>query len=134
MAEDATVMRVFSNEQLDKFSAEEQAKREAEERQNSPLITGLAGYVRSCWDPARHAKMPIETRMLKAKRQRNSEYEPDKLNEINKAGGSAVFMQITEVKCRAAESWIRDILLDKGAPPWKLTASPKPELLSLIHI
>lgn len=128
MAEDATVMRMFSGEQLDKFSAEEQAKRAAEERQNAPVITGLAAYVRSCWDPARHAKMPIETRMLKAKRQRNGEYEPDKQSEIDKAGGSSVFMQITEIKCRAAESWIRDILLDEGAPPWKLTASPEPEL------
>lgn len=125
---DPTVMRVFSGEQLDKIGAEEQARREAEERQNAPLITNLASHVRSCWEPARNAKQPIETRMLKAKRQRNGEYEPEKVNEINKSGGSNVFMPITEVKCRAAESWIRDILLDGGSPPWELKASPIPEL------
>lgn len=125
---DATVMRLFSGEQLDKISAEEQAKREAEERQRAPLITNLAGYVRSCWEPARTARMPITNKMLKAQRQRRGEYEPEKLAQITQSGGSAIFMQLTEVKCRAAESWIRDILLDAGAPPWKLTASPEPDL------
>jgi hypothetical protein len=119
---------MFSGEQLDKIKSEEQARREAEQRQNAPLITNMAAYVRSCWDPAQRAKMPIETRMLKSKRQRNSEYEPDKLAQITGSGGSAVFMQLTEIKCRAAESWIRDILLDGGSPPWKLVASPDPDL------
>lgn len=125
---DPTVMRAFSGQQLDKMATEEQARREAEERQNAPLISNLASYVRSCWDPARNAKMPIETRMLKAKRQRNGEYEPDKYTELCNSGGATVFMPITEVKCRAAESWIRDILLDGGSPPWELKASPIPEL------
>lgn len=125
---DPTIMRVFSGEQLDKLSAEEQARKEAQERQNAPLISNLAAYVRSCWDPARMAKMPIEQRMLRAMRQRRGEYEPDKLTQIELSGQPVIFMPITDVKCRAAESWIRDILLDGGAPPWKLTASPIPEL------
>lgn len=125
---DPTVMRVFSNSDLDKIKAEEQAKRDAEERQNAPVVTNLAAYVRQCWEPARNAKMPIESKMLKAKRQRNGEYEPEKLAQIVGAGGADIFMPITEVKCRAAESWIRDILLDAGAPPWKLIASPDPDL------
>lgn len=125
---DPTIMRVFSNEALDRQAAEEQARREAHDRQNAPVISNLAAYVRSCWEPARIAKMPIETRMIEAKRQRNGEYEPEKLNEIQKAGGATVFAQITEVKCRAAESWIRDILLDGGAPPWELKPSPEPKL------
>lgn len=125
---DPTVMRIFSGDQLDKFAAEEQARKDAQERQAAPLITGLAAYVRGCWEPARTAKMPIEQRMIKAKRQRNGEYEPEKLNQISLSGGANVFMQITEVKCRAAESWIRDILLDGGAPPWELKPSPEPKL------
>lgn len=125
---DPTILRVFSGEQLDKISAEEQARRDAEERQNTPLISNLAAYVRSCWDPARYAKEPIKERMLKAKRQRNGEYEPEKAAEIARSGGSDIFIKLTEVKCRAAESWIRDILLDGGSPPWELKASPIPEL------
>lgn len=126
--DDPTVMRLFTGDQLDKLSAEEQARREAEERQNSPLITNLAGYVRSCWEPARHARMQITDRMLRAQRQRKGQYEADKLAHITAGGGTDIFIPLTEVKCRAAESWIRDILLDGGAPPWKLTASPEPEL------
>lgn len=126
--QDPTIMRVFSNEQLDKFAADEQARQEAMERQNTPLISNLAAYVRSCWEPARIAKMPIRDRMIKAKRQRNCEYEPDKLAAIRASGTSDIFMPITEVKCRAAESWIRDILLDGGAPPWELKPSPEPKL------
>lgn len=128
MAADPTIMRVFSNEQLSQFDAEEQARKEAEARQNEPVISNLATYVRSCWEPARNARMPITTRMLKAQRQRNGQYEPDKLAQIQAMGGADIFIPITETKCRASESWIRDILLDGGAPPWMLKASPLPEL------
>ena len=37
-------------------------------------------------------------------------------------------MMLTEVKCRAAESWLRDILLDTGSPPWELEPTPIPDL------
>ena len=66
--------------------------------------------------------------MIRALRQRNGEYEPEKLVQIQKQGGSEVYMMITEVKCRAAESWLRDILMDSGTPPWDLNATPIPDL------
>ncbi|MEI2418946.1 hypothetical protein V6O07_01630, partial [Arthrospira platensis SPKY2] len=65
---------------------------------------------------------------LRALRQRNGEYEADKLQMIRKQGGSEVYMMITEVKCRAAESWLRDILLDQGTPPWDLHPTTLPDL------
>lgn len=37
-------------------------------------------------------------------------------------------MMLTEVKCRAAESWLRDILLDEGTPPWDIRPTPIPDL------
>jgi hypothetical protein len=74
------------------------------------------------------AKRPIEQIMLTAMRQRNGEYEADKLQQIRGQGGSELYMMITEVKCRAAESWLRDILLDNGSPPWDLNATPIPDL------
>lgn len=122
-----TVLRVVSNTDLDKQAAAER-ERAMREQQSSPLITGLAGHMRSCWDAARMAKQPIERQMLRAMRQRNGEYEPDKLAQIRQMGGSEVFMMLTEVKCRAAESWLRDILLDTGEPPWDLEPTPLPDL------
>ena len=122
-----TILRVVGNDTL---AREEQKRidRELQARQNTPLILGLAGYLRRCWDAARIAKKPIEYIMLRAMRQRNGEYEADKLSQIRKQGGSEVYMMITEVKCRAAESWLRDIMLDQGMPPWDLNPTTIPDL------
>jgi hypothetical protein len=122
-----TFLRVVSNSELAK-QEREATERALQERQNQPVILGLAAYLRRCWDVAQMAKRPIEQKMLQALRQRNGEYEADKLRQIRAQGGSEIYMMITEVKCRAAESWLRDILLDSGAPPWDLQATPIPTL------
>lgn len=120
-------LRVVGNDALSR-QEKAAAQQALSERQNQPLILGLAGYLRKCWDAAKSAKEPIEREMLQALRQRNGEYEPSKLTEIRNMGGSEIFMMITEVKCRAAESWLRDILLDAGTPPWSLGPTPIPDL------
>jgi hypothetical protein len=122
-----TFLRVVNNAEL---ARQEQlaTQRALEERQNQAVILGLAGYLRGCWDRAQIAKKPLENEMLRALRQRNGEYEADKLKQIRDQGGSEIYMMITEVKCRAAESWLRDILLDTGTPPWDLEATPIPDL------
>ena len=122
-----SVLRVVGNDELVK-QEKEQAAKELQERQNEPYLLGLTSYLHACWDAARQAKKPIENVMLSAMRQRNGEYEADKLRQIQDQGGSEVYMMITEVKCRAAESWLRDILLDSGTQPWDLEATPIPDL------
>lgn len=122
-----SILRVVSNSDLAK-AEQEQRDKELAARQTSETMLGITGYLRQCWNAARIAKKPIESEMLQAMRQRNGEYEADKLNAIRKQGGSEVFMMITEVKCRAAESWLRDILLDTGTPPWDIQATPVPTL------
>ena len=120
-------LRVVNNETLAR-EEQERTDRALQERQNDSLIVGLVAYLRECWDAARIAKNPIERIMLKAMRQRNGEYEPEKLQAITSQGGSQVYMMITEVKCRAAESWLRDIMLDQGMPPWDLNPTTMPDL------
>jgi hypothetical protein len=122
-----TFLRVVGNDELVRREREE-IDRALQARQNQPLILGLTAHLRACWDAARMAKKPIERIMLRAMRQRNGEYEPDKLVQIKSQGGSEIYMMITEVKCRAAESWLRDILLETGGPPWDLEATPIPDL------
>ena len=122
-----TFLRVVDNTTLAK-QEQEAASQALAARQNQPVILGIAGYLRQCWDVAQMAKRPIEQEMLRALRQRNGEYEADKLQQIRSQGGSEIYMMITEVKCRAAESWLRDILLDNGSPPWDLAATPIPDL------
>lgn len=122
-----TILRVVNNEALAR-AEQERIDRELQARQNTPLILGLTAYLRECWDAARIAKKPIEDIMMRALRQRNGEYEADKLAQIKNQGGSEVYMMITEVKCRAAESWLRDIMLDQGMPPWDLNPTTIPDL------
>lgn len=121
------VLQVIDNASLVKKEKEE-ANKAMEERQSEAVILGLASYMRECWDAAQRAKKPIENIMLKGLRQRNGEYDADKLAQIQAQGGSDIYMMITEVKCRAAESWLRDILLDTGTPPWDIQPTPIPEL------
>jgi len=122
-----SVLRVVSNDQMVR-DEEAASNRALEDRQNTDLILGLTSYLRQCWDAARIAKKPIEDIMLRALRQRAGQYEADKLRQIQGQGGSEVYMMLTEVKCRGAESWLRDILLDTGTPPWDLTPTPIPDL------
>ena len=122
-----TILRVVDNNTLAR-EEQERIDRELQARQNDPFILGLTAYLRECWDAARIAKKPIEDIMLRAMRQRNGEYEADKLSQIRQQGGSEVYMMITEVKCRAAESWLRDIMLDQGMPPWDLNPTTIPDL------
>ena len=122
-----TFLRVVDNATMMR-QEQEAADAALAERQNQPMILGLAAHMRACWDVAQQAKKPIENIMLRAMRQRNGEYEADKLQAIQAQGGSEIYMMITEVKCRAAESWLRDILLDTGTPPWDVQATPIPDL------
>ena len=122
-----TLLRVVSGDELAR-QEREQLQSEMEARQQNPVILGIAAHLRTCWDAAYMAKQPINTIMLKALRQRNGEYEPDKLNAIQAQGGSEVYMMLTEIKCRAAESWLRDILMDSGTPPWDIHPTPEPDM------
>ena len=122
-----TILRVVDNSTIER-DERERTERELQARQNDPFILGLTGYLKTCWDAALIAKRPIERLMLAALRQRNGEYDPAKLVDIRNQGGSEVYMMITEVKCRAAESWLRDILLDQGTPPWDLQPTTLPDL------
>lgn len=124
----AGLVVVKSNSQLDAEDAAQTEAQQAALRQQIPVLSGLAGHVRKCWESARDAKQPIERGMLKALRQRTGEYEPEKLAEIRRTGGSEIFMMLTETKCRGAESWLRDILLDEGMVPFDLKPTPLPDM------
>lgn len=120
------------------LDAQAEAKRRSDELQNQPIIQGLAAHVRKRWDVAKEGKRDLEERMLQGLRQRNGEYDPDKLAEIMEQGGSDIFINLTSVKCRAATSWLRDTLLGNGSDkPWAVDPSPiadmPPEVLQSLQ-
>ena len=93
------MLRIVDNETLVR-QEKEAVDKELAARQSDSVVLGLASHLRVCWDAARQAKKPIENIMLRALRQRNGEYEADKLKDIHAQGGSDIYMMITEVKCR----------------------------------
>lgn len=105
-------------------------RRAAEVAQATPLMSNLANHVRKAWTMARDAKLAsIHERMLQSARARRGVYDPDKLAAIMEMGGSDVYAMITSVKCRAAASWLRDVLLANGTEkPWTVRATPIPTL------
>ena len=109
---------------------EAQAQRASDEKQNTPMIQGLASHVHKRWEVMRdHHQDNLEERLAKCVRARNMEYEPAKLAEIQEQGGSEIFMGIVSAKCRTATAWLRDTLLGVGTDkPWSLAATPIPEV------
>ncbi len=108
----------------------EQQKRDARATQTTVLVTSLAAHITKCWHTARIAKeQTVEQRMFKSVRQRRGEYDPDKLADIRRSGGSEIYMMLTANKCRGGSAWLRDILTASGAEkPWELEPSSVPAL------
>jgi hypothetical protein len=121
-------MRLVSNAEL-----EQRAQAEAEARQNNVVILNIAGYLDRLWEEAQRAKtgsgsQDIEEELLRSLRQRNGQYDPDKLAQIQQQGGSEIYMMLTAVKCRAAEAWIKDILIPPDEAAFQVSPTPIPEL------
>lgn len=106
----------------------EEQRRAALQVQQTPLISGLAGYIRDCFDAAKDAREELDVRMLKCMRQRLGQYDPDMLAQLTRQGGAQIYMLLTQTKCRGAEAWLRDILLSTGMIPWDLSPTPVPDL------
>lgn len=110
---------------------QEQEKRAAQLRQSAPLISSLAAHVRSAFTAAYTARQAsgVDARMIAGLEARRGVYSASKLTEIRKMGGSEVYANLTSVKCRAASSWLRDILMATGVDrPWTITPSPVPDV------
>ena len=103
------------------------------EKPQDRILSDLAAYVQRCWGAAKRAKTDIEDELLRCLRQRQGEYDPDTLATIREQGGSEIYMQLTQVKCRATESWIIDILMPPGEVPFSVEPTPKPDLEAQVH-
>jgi hypothetical protein len=96
--------------------------------EDEPTMLSLAAHVKKCYDEAKSAKTDITERLLRCERQRRGEYDPDKLAMIRDTGGSDIYMMLTDIKCRAAESWIKDVMLNAGEKSWSLRPTKEPDV------
>jgi len=95
----------------------------------NPIIPLLSGYINKCWQAALQAKQPIEQQMFKNVRMDNGIYEADTLAAIRQMGGSEVYILLTTKLCRAAETWINDVLrATNEVPAWTITPTPIADL------
>ena len=96
---------------------------------SSTVVQNLAAYIKQKWWYARMAKeYTVEQKMLKSVRARRGEYDPDKLAQLREQGSSSIYMMLTSNKCRAASSWLRDVVITADDKPWALQPSPIPDM------
>lgn len=94
----------------------------------SGLTRNLHAHVARAWQQAKIAKEPHERELLRCLRQREGIYETSVLDVIRAGGGSEIYMQLTQVKCRALEGWVRDILFQAGQRPYEIRPTPVPDI------
>ncbi len=98
-------------------------------RQNTPVITSLAGYFRTLWDAAKdHKQRNVEPRLLKCMLARKGEYSAEQKTQIAEEGSPPIFMMLTDEKCSNLESWLYDIYDSPDDEPYGAEETPVPEL------
>ncbi len=118
------ILGVYSNEKYDEMRAKEAPE------YNKPMlqfVTSLGNHIRNELSMAYRAKQPHHEKMLSSLRQRKGTYSAEMSAQIKKVEGAEIFIRLTDVKCRAAESWIKDILSGQDKP-WLLESTPVPAL------
>jgi hypothetical protein len=94
-------------------------------------MSDLAGYITTQFEVMRNHRNTMQAgwsnRLLSALRAFNGEYEPSKLQEIRKFGGSEVYARLVAMKCRGASSLLRDVYLAPDRP-WGIAPTPDPEI------
>lgn len=121
----AQLEQQLQQQAADKASSALQASQPAQ-----PQYPQLAAYVRGQFEIFRNHRNTVagwSNRMLSALRAFNGQYEPNKLTEINKWGGSSVYARLSAQKCRAASSLLRDIYLGPDMP-WALQPPKSPDI------
>jgi len=124
-------VNVKSNEALDQQEfqdSETQDDTGRDSEDNSPLLDNLTSLIMTKWEKAKRAKKPIQDQMLKNLRQKNGDYEAEKLAAIRSMGGSEAYIMMTDTKCRSGKAWVKDVLFQPGMKPWDIEPTPVPEL------
>lgn len=122
------------------LDANEQARRDAAAGTRTVPPPDLGSYIRGRWMVFRNHRNsgedPINTKLLRAQRMFEGRYDPSKLMEIQKFGGSVVYSRLVAVKCRGASSLLRDVYLGPDRP-WDIQPQPDPpvppEVQASIH-
>lgn len=96
---------------------------------SAAVSSRLAGHIQGCWREAvAYKRDTILQELLRCDRQRKGEYDPDDRKAIDEIGGSDIYMMISDIKSRAASSWIKDVIASAGDRPYDLEPANRPQL------
>jgi hypothetical protein len=98
------------------------------EASNVPIQDALSDYVRKRFDEAKQHKsaIGIEDLLLRNLRANKCEYQPDEKDLLGPYND--VYMGVSALKARAAESWLLDIIANNIEKPWTIDPTPEPDL------
>lgn len=124
----APVLRVVPEAQLSQQLHQQDLDAARASMESDVTISNLASYIRTQFEMMKkHRASTWNNRLLKALRTFNGEYDPGKLAEIKKFGGSEVYARVIAMKCRGASSLLRDIYLSPQRP-WGLDPPADPDI------
>jgi len=120
-------LRVVSPAQLD--AQERDRLAQTQNAQARHRADDLGNYIRNRWygfqNHRNSGSNAINDRLLRAQRMFEGQYDPGKLREIEKFGGSIVYSRLVAVKCRGATSLLRDVYLGADRP-WTVDPEQDP--------
>lgn len=127
------LLRVIPGAQLEEqIAAKDKADAEAKDAAAQPTQAenNLASHVRTLWEQMkrhRNGGSGWSNRLIYALRTFNGEYDPDKLKEIRRFGGSEIYARIVSMKCRGSSSLLRDVYLTPDRP-WDIDPPSDPDV------
>lgn len=117
------LLRVVGNDELD------MVEKRSKDLSKIPVeeATELANYVRQRFEKAvRHRRViSVDDELIRDMRAYNGQYDPGKLQEIERFGGSAVFSRLMSMKCRGATALLRNVYMNSDRP-WTLEPTADP--------
>lgn len=123
--------------EVNEIDAAREAEREAsvaeleqmlKKKKESTITSNLAKHINKIWNVNQRDCKPYRTQMIRSLQSVRGEYSQEMLTAIRMFRGSEAFIRSSENKCRAAESWIKDIYLSETDQPWALEPTAVPEL------
>jgi len=121
-------LRVVSNAEMDRQQKEKAASKQVTQEVE---MDELARHIRGQYDMMKmhrdSGNSGWSQRLLSAMRVFNGEYEPSKLVDIRKFGGSEIYARLVAMKCRGAHALLRDVYLSPEKP-WALAPPADPDI------
>jgi hypothetical protein len=126
------VLRVVGPAQLEAALARQaKEKAQAEDAAAMPELSDLASFIRTRYEMFRNHRNDTvagwSNRLLVAMRSFSGVYDPTKLQEIRKFGGSEIYARMIAMKCRGASSLLRDVYLSPDRS-WGLAPPQDPDI------